>query len=286
MSNYSKKTESLQASSRSTPKSSSSNFTERSRDVFASIDELGKLKPESSLYQGKQLPASQSLDVHRNVNRRLETEEFRNRESIFKLSEREESGWPPSYKDRSKSGQWERGRDQDTDFGNAPTRQAFKRPFNRQKVPDYAKNPKKYTKYTLSDVPNLNDRSNTQVALAFLRDLDGRKEQKPQLGEESATDEPKIVFKRPKTSSKNETKAPVPKLDTIPCAISRRILPEVAVGRSSSFRNSSCSKQLLKNDSAEKNDRISEADGTKAKIKKNKHVQSTLSHLMLDDEDC
>jgi len=280
-----RQTESLQASSRSGPDSKcSSTFTERSLHVFASIDELGKLKPESSLYQGKSPPASQSLDTSHNAKIRVETEGFRNRESIFKLSEREELGWPPSNKARPKKEQWERGRDQDSDFGNKPDRQPFKRPFSRQKLPDFAKNPTKYTKYTLSDVPNVNDRSNTQAALAFLREVDERKEQERNLDEDGATGEHKIIFKRPKSNSKSETKAPAPKLDSsVPCATSGRILPEVVVGRSSSFKTSTSKRKMLENDGTQKTDRHSEAGQTKTK---NKNVQSTLSHLMFDDEEC
>jgi hypothetical protein len=261
----------LNVSSGSGPDSKcSSAFTERSRHVFASIDELGKLKPESSLYQGKLSPGSQSLDTSRNAKR--ETEDFRNRESIFKLSEREESGWPPSNKDRPSRDQWERGRDQDADFGHKPNRQAFKRPFNRQKLPDYAKNPTKYTKYTLSDVPNINDRSNTQAALAFLREIDERKEEERNLSEEGATGEHKIMFKRPKCNAKDETKAPLPNLDNIPGGTSRRMLPEVAVGRSSSFKTSTSNRKLLENESGEKPARHSEAGQTKAKKKTDKNA--------------
>ena len=150
-------------------------FEERSRNVFSSIDEAEKLTPESSLYQKQLSTSNNSMHVSTRVNSD-ETEAFRNRESIFKLSDREESGWPPSNRFKSNAGQWERGRDQDSDFGRKPNRQAFKRPFNRQKIPDHAKNPSKYTKYSLSDAPNVSNQSNTQTALAFLKELSDRKE--------------------------------------------------------------------------------------------------------------
>ena len=72
-------------------------FEERSSHIFSSIDKLEKLKPESSLYQDKALPASKALHSATSSTKH-ETEDFRNRESIFKLSEHEESGWPPSNK--------------------------------------------------------------------------------------------------------------------------------------------------------------------------------------------
>lgn len=280
------KTSQIQEIPKGTSKNDSGNnptFVERSRQVFSSIDELGKLKPESSLYQEKSLADSQSSTASSRTNRQHETEDFRNRESIFKLSEREESGWPPSNKLKPCTGQWERGRNQDSDFSTKPDKQSFKRPFNRQKAPDHTKNPSKYTKYSLSDAPNVSDRSNTQTALAFLKELGDRKEPVQSLSEElDGGDSSKIVFKRPKRNADDKKQPTAPDIEEhVSCAITKRILPEAVVGRSSSFTTSS-SKKLLKNASVEKNTTSGEAKANK----KEKKAKATLSHLMYDDEEC
>ena len=279
MSNRNKNLEISEGSSKS-DSAKNTTFVERSRHVFSSIDELGKLKPESSLYQDRKKPASHSTDSNSRTNRQNETEDFRNRESIFKLSEREESGWPPSSKFKPRSGQWERGRDQDSDFCNKPGRQSFKRPFNRQKLPDHAKNPSKYTKYTLSDAPNISDRSNTQTALAFLKELSDRKDPEPNLKEEGDQEINKIMFKRPKRNTGIERDSIVSDIkEPAPCAITKRILPEAVVGQSSSFTKSS--KKMLKKASLEKTLTNTECKANKKDTK----VKTTLSHLTYDDED-
>lgn len=253
-------------------------FEERSSHVFSSIDKLEKLKPDSSLYQQKSSSTSQPLHTVPSTTKH-ETEEFRNRESIFKLSEREESGWPPPNKLKPNTGQWERGRDQDTDFGNKSNRHSFKRPFNRHKVPDYTKNPSKYTKYSLSDAPNVNDRSNTQTALSFLKELSDRKEKMQDLREKADENPSKIMFKRPRINA-HETDADLS--NDVPPSMSKRVLPEAVVGTSSSFKTSS--KKGLKH--AKKG--ISETTSEKGRNKSGQrsgNVQ-TLSHLMYEDEDC
>merc|ERR1719245_132865 len=61
------------------------------------------------------------------------------------------------------------------------------------KVPDHVKNPEKYTKYSLKDVPELSDRSNSAAAFDFLRNL---KENKDEETEPPADLSQKIVFKK------------------------------------------------------------------------------------------
>ena len=253
-------------------------FEERSNSIFSSIDKLEKLKPDSSLYQKTPSSDSQSLrDVP--SERQRDTDEFRNRESIFKLSEREESGWPPPNKLKPSSGQWERGRNQDTDFGNKSSRHSFKRPFNRQRVPDYTKNPSKYTKYSLSDAPNVSDRSNTQTALSFLKELSDRKEKIQELRENKEENPSKIMFKRPRRNEhKNE---PDPDLKVDSSTNSKRVLPEAVVGRSSSFKTSSKKGQKhVKNETSENTSEKAEDTSQRTG-----NIQ-TLSHLMYEDEDC
>jgi len=265
----------------STETQKNSSFEERSRSLFSSLDECTKLTPQSSLYQKKSHNNERSNDSSRASRR--DTEDFRNRESIFKLSEREESGWPPSNKLKSNSGQWERGRNQDSDFGREPKRQGFKRPFNRPKIPDHARNPSKYTKYSLADTPNVSDRSNTQTAFAFLKELSDRKSNTNELKQEDNETTGKIKFQRPKQKSEEPNNfSSLSTENTATSAISKRVLPEAVVGKQSGFKSSS-SKKALK--VPPKEDSASTETEEKKKDKKTKKL-NTLSHLMYDDEEC
>jgi len=62
-------------------------------------------------------------------------------------------------------------------------------------VPDHRKNPDKWTKYSLADVDQMTDKSNTRAALDFLKQL---KKDKKEEEEEAADLEKKVVFKRRK----------------------------------------------------------------------------------------
>lgn len=253
-------------------------FEERSRNVFSSLDECSKINPQSSLFQ-KTSSSNQRSNSSSNVNRN-DTEDFRNRESIFKLSEREESGWPPPSKLKSTTGQWERGRDQDSDFGRNPRRQGFKRPLNRPKMPDHAKNPSKYTKYSLADTPNVSDRSNSQTALAFLKELSDRKTNEDDQKEELNENPGKIKFRRPKKRSLDAS--PSADQNSVTSAISRRVLPEAVVGRESGFKSSSSKKKPPKVSSGGD---PPPAESETKKVDKKTKKPNTLSHLMYDDEE-
>ena len=255
----------------------SSSFAERSRDVFSCLDGLEKLKPGSSLYQETPATVSQSLDTT-TPRIQTETESFRNRESIYKLTEREESGWPPSKQLKRSRDQWERGRDQDVDFRETK-RQSFKKPFDRRKIPDHAKNPQKYTKYSLSDAPNVSDRSNTQTALAFLKELSDRKEQGANL-EDPKEEGAKIMFNKPKRNANKEMKSTSDLQESASSAISKRILPEAVVGQSSSFKATSSRKKNINIS----NETVSSNHDAKP-IKKAKTNSAPLSHLMYEDEE-
>ena len=258
-----------------------SSFEERSRSLFSSLDECTKLTPQSSLYQKKSQNNERSNDSSRASRR--DTEDFRNRESIFKLSEREESGWPPSNKLKSNSGQWERGRNQDSDFGRESKRPGFKRPFIRPKLPDHARNPSKYTKYSLADTPNVSDRSNTQTAFAFLKELSDRKSNTNELKQEDNETTGKIKFQRPKQKSEEPNNfSSLSTKNTATSAISKRVLPEAVVGKQSGFKSSSRKKALKV---PPKEDSASTETEEKKQDKKTKKL-NTLSHLMYDDEEC
>lgn len=63
----------------------------------------------------------------------------------------------------------------------------------RGKVPDFVKNPKNYTKYSLEDVPELSDRANFAAAFDFLKQL---KEKNNEEAEPTADLSQKIVFNK------------------------------------------------------------------------------------------
>merc|ERR1712012_247272 len=78
------------------------------------------------------------------------------------------------------------------------------------RVPDFVKNPEKYTKYSLKDVPEVSNKSNSAAAFDFLRKL---KEDKDGDAEPAADLNQKIVFKKrekkvvtEKDKSEEETK--------------------------------------------------------------------------------
>ena len=74
------------------------------------------------------------------------------------------------------------------------------------KVPDFVKNPNNYTKYSLKDVPEVSNRSNSAAAFDFLRKL---KEDREQEAEPAADLSQKIVFKkREKKEVKEKVDAP------------------------------------------------------------------------------
>jgi len=62
------------------------------------------------------------------------------------------------------------------------------------KMPGFKRNPEGYTKYSLADVPELSDRSNSAAAFDFLRKLKEGKEESEK--EEPADLSQKIVFKK------------------------------------------------------------------------------------------
>ncbi|XP_056641377.1 protein TSSC4 [Diorhabda sublineata] len=80
----------------------------------------------------------------------------------------------------------------------------FKRPQNPvpknyiKKMPDFKKNPHKWTKYTLDDVADedMSDKSNTKTALSFLEELKERKDSDPLSVNAKADLTQKVVFKK------------------------------------------------------------------------------------------
>lgn len=154
--------------------------------------------------------------------RKSETKRFRGKESIFKRPE-----------------------------GPAP------RAVSRN-IPDHRRNPHKWVKYSLDDVSNddMTDKSNTQTALSFLRELKARRlreragesQEEMDMDDDESTeqDQAKIVFKsrKIKKASTIEFKKPsidVEKTESSPVIIdhddkpifrsSKIIMPEYVVGQ-------------------------------------------------------
>lgn len=120
-------------------------FASRQKLLFDKLStaemECNKAKGEQSDTEIKEEAITQLQP--RGQKRKSETKRFRGKESIFKRPE-----------------------------GPAP------RSVSRN-IPDYRRNPHKWMKYSLDDVSNddMTDRSNTQVALSFLKELKARKSQ-------------------------------------------------------------------------------------------------------------
>lgn len=83
-------------------------------------------------------------------------------------------------------------------------------------IPDYHRNPHKWIKYSLDDVSNedMTDRSNTRVALSFLKELKARK---AQMTEKMDIDDNKILFKSKKTGSTSKIPFKRPEVETANC---------------------------------------------------------------------
>ena len=79
------------------------------------------------------------------------------------------------------------------------------------RVPDHVKNPEKYTKYSLKDVPEISNKSNSAAAFDFLQKLKNRNQEE----EEPAADlSQKIVFKKKERKipkSNEEQNEPTPR---------------------------------------------------------------------------
>ena len=273
----------LNAGTSDTSSNTPTNFVKRSRDVFAGIDDLGKLKPGSSLLQETtKFSDTRDSSVPSTVKTLKETEHYRNRESIFKLSEHEESGWPPAREEKPVARKWERGRDQDSDFRSRP-RQTFKRPFQRQSVPDHVKDPKKYTKYNLSDVPGVTDHSNAQAAFSFLREQQEKERvEDAKKAEANSDSKNKVVFRKP-----IDGKGPRKKVDSstnmeivnVSCGNSKRILPEVEVGKDLVKNTIKRQFKLERNITSDDSEKPLEVNNDKSKL------QTKLSHLTYEEED-
>lgn len=104
-----------------------------------------------------------------------------------------------------------------------------------RKMPDFKKNPHKWTKYSLDDVKDedISDKSNTKTALSFLKELESRSkgmecEDDDDDGEGQGS---KIVFKKRHTNPTQEEKN-IPDKSTF--RSSKLVMPEYSVGQKAS----------------------------------------------------
>lgn len=109
----------------------------------------------------------------------------------------------------------------------------FKKPQNVrpkgffQKMPDFKKNPHKWTKYSLGDVneADMSEKSNTKTALSFLKELESRN--KNMDCNEDKEVPTKILFKKKCNKNTNETNIE----DKSSFRSSKVIMPEYTVGQ-------------------------------------------------------
>lgn len=245
-------------------------FKSRVSDVFAGLDQVG-FKSDSSLKQ-QDKPKEKVEDKFKEFRRprsppgRQGFDRFKRTDSIFQ--ETPDVGSWRQRGDRS-------GRDEQR---RLPPRNKPKNPLYDSRRPQ-RKDPSKYTKYSLADVKDVTDRSNTAAALDFLDSCRKRRQ-----AEDAAHDDDgpsgsssKVVFKKPKRAPPPAATAdPPPKTEPssygLSCGNSKRVMPEAVVGLRPSAN---------KRKTEDKKPAATKAAAAAKKEKK-------LSHLDFedDDEDC
>eukprot|EP00092_Neocalanus_flemingeri_P037319 GFUD01040642.1.p1 GENE.GFUD01040642.1~~GFUD01040642.1.p1 ORF type:complete len:217 (+),score=90.86 GFUD01040642.1:69-719(+) len=117
------------------------------------------------------------------------------------------------------------------------------------KMPGFKKNPDGYTKYSLADVPDVSDRSNSSAAFDFLRKIkEGKEDSEPEIPADLSQ---RVVFKKRVAKDKSE---------------------KVTTDKESDDTNNiECSDK--------------KEEKKKSSKSKNKSNQMTLSHLGEDEED-
>merc|ERR1712004_227998 len=196
-------------------------FSNRSKDIFAGIDDLAKTKKDNCKED------SSTTGIVDNANatedKQKATLDFKGRESIFRSPN--ETGWlpPKSNKYRRRDRNEERGH---SGRRNHPPRRGH------HKTPDHVANPNKYTKYSLSDVSKdqISGRSNTRAAFDFLRELKDRKDHTSEDSMEKAHEKSsshKVTFKKPNRSHQEQQQ---PTTSVVHDGV-KRVMPECVVGQ-------------------------------------------------------
>lgn len=206
-----------------------SEFVNRQKSVFENLDALVK---DSERHINTSNPSKRNLSVREErkliKKQKCDMREFRGQESIFKRPEAP----PPSRFMKS--------------------------------IPDFQKNPNKWTRYTLSDVTqdDMSEQSNTAAAMSFLRELKAKKD-----AEDMDTDgEVKaITFKKPSNYTKNKPESDSEKSSqSTSFRSSKVVMPEYVVGEKKQQKKTITTKSTVKGD-------------------KSKEIK--LGHLLEEDDD-
>ncbi|XP_072383875.1 U5 small nuclear ribonucleoprotein TSSC4 [Diabrotica undecimpunctata] len=115
----------------------------------------------------------------------------------------------------------------------------FKKPQNpvsknyMKKIPDFKKNPHKWTRYSLEDVndEDMSDRSNTKTALSFLEELKERKISEVPLDDSEKDVPQKIVFKKQRRHESSPEIKEDPESLKATFRSSKVVMPEYVVGQ-------------------------------------------------------
>lgn len=186
--------------------SSEGSFASRSDDVFGNLDVIEKKHNAK-----EQAREKFSSDRHKYMkddpmpedDYRASTSRRDNHDNSSK------SGWSRAARDYEDKGRYRerdsRDRKQDHQF-KAPRGRAPRPRF----VPDYKKNPQKYTHYDLSDVTadQMSNSSNAAAAFDFLRQRRELKAAGEGNVEEPADIHKPVVFKKPKKASQSQSSEP------------------------------------------------------------------------------
>merc|ERR1711862_227812 len=141
------------------------------------------------------------------------------------------------------------------------------------------RDPSKYTKYSLADVDDVTDRSNAMAALDFINSRKRSSEAASNDGDSSEPTSSKPLFKKPKRAEPKEdtqgtNKDSKPDINFgLSCGNSKRVMPEIVVGRPS-----------IKKKSKEPSTADDEPSSDQ-KQKSKKPKQKKLSHLDFEEED-
>ncbi|CAH4007063.1 uncharacterized protein LOC123711923 isoform X2 [Pieris brassicae] len=114
------------------------------------------------------------------------------------------------------------------------TESSLKDCLQRGRIPDYMKNPQKWSYYSLSDVTpdQMSDSTNAATALAFIQEMEQRKESFSTI-----TDETGAVFKKPTFQISKTIKPKVEEDTKIVFKSNKIIMPEYVVGVSKAVKS-------------------------------------------------
>ncbi|CAH1155329.1 unnamed protein product [Phaedon cochleariae] len=180
-----------------TLKSTNADFSQRQKDVFEQLKVLENNRKNSTFSTAENGMETDEIPDGNKHQRRF-TKQYRGKESIFK---KPQNLAPKNYM---------RG------------------------IPDFKKNPHKWTKYSLDDVKDedISDKTNTKAALSFLKELRDRRS--TEIGENNERSMPdsqqKIIFQRHAKIEKKGTESDPEDLKST-FRSSKVVMPEYVVGQ-------------------------------------------------------